>query len=310
MLLYGSDKPDIRYGLVSVDLSEVFGQTEFAVFRDVLGSGGAIRGIAVPNGAKYSRREIDELTEIAKSQGAKGLAWAAVEAEGMRSSFTRFLSEGERATMAERLGAGVGDLILLVADKGYVPSKALGAIRTEVARRESLADPDVLAYARVTEFPLVEWSETENRWDAVHHPFTMPLDEDLHLLDDNPGAVRAKAYDLVCNGWELGSGSIRIHRRDIQQKVFQLLGHSDESIETRFGHLLRAFQYGTPPHGGMAPGIDRTVAIFASEQNIREVIAFPKNQSAMDLLMGAPSLVSDAQLQELHIGLRLPPPAR
>jgi len=168
----------------------------------------------------------------------------------------------------------------------------------------------VLAFARITEFPLVEWSEAEGRWDAVHHPFTSPMDEDVALLDERPGDVRAKAYDLVCNGWELGSGSIRIHRRELQQKVFRLLGHDDESVEMRFGHLLRAFQYGTPPHGGMAPGIDRTVAILAGEQNIREVIAFPKNQSAADLLMGAPSPVSEAQLAELHIALREPPPSR
>jgi len=310
MEIYGTDKPDLRYGLASIDVSGIFGQTEFAVFRDALAGGAAIRGMAVPGGAKYSRREIDELTELAKGQGARGLAWAAIEADQMRSSFARFLSDGERAAMAERLGAGVGDLILLVADKGTVPSKALGAIRVDVARRENLADADTLAFARITEFPMVEWSEAENRWDAVHHPFTSPLDEDLHLLDENPGAMRAKAYDLVCNGWELGSGSIRIHRRDVQQKIFRLLGHDDESVEMRFGHLLRAFQYGTPPHGGMAPGIDRTVAIFAGEQNIREVIAFPKNQSAMDLLMGAPSPVAEDQLTDLHIALRLPPPPR
>jgi len=310
MSLYGSDKPDLRYGLASIDVSDIFGQTEFAVFRDVLGAGGQIRGFAVPGGAKYSRREIDELTELAKGQGAKGLAWAAIEADGLRSSFARFLTDGERAAMADRLKASTGDLILLVADKAPVPSKALGAVRVDVARRENLADPNVLAYARVTEFPLVEWSETENRWDAVHHPFTMPMDEDIDFLDSDPGKVRAKAYDLVCNGWELGSGSIRIHQRDIQEKVFKLLGHDAESVESRFGHLLRAFQYGTPPHGGMAPGIDRTVAIFASEQNIREVIAFPKNQSPMDLLMGAPSTVSEDQLKDLHIALRLPPPPR
>jgi aspartyl-tRNA synthetase len=310
MTLYGTDKPDLRYELASVDVSDIFGQTEFAVFRNALGAGGEIRGFAVPGGAKYSRREIDELTEIAKGQGAMGLAWAAIDADGLRSSFARFLSDGERAAMAERLGTNTGDLILLVAATSPVPSKALGALRIEVARRENLADPDMLAFARITEFPLVEWSEAEKRWDAVHHPFTMPMDEDIDLLDERPGEVRAKAYDLVCNGWELGSGSIRIHRRDIQEKVFALLGHDAESVEERFGHLLRAFQYGTPPHGGMAPGIDRTVAIFAGEQNIREVIAFPKNQSAADLLMNAPSTVSEQQLADLHIALRLPPPPR
>jgi aspartyl-tRNA synthetase len=306
MTRYGSDKPDLRYGLESVDLSDIFDETGFAVFNAVLGTGGRIRGMRLPGGAKYSRREIDELTEIAKSQGARGLAWAAVEPGNLRTSFARFLTEGEVHGMIERLEGQEGDLLLVVADAGYVPSKALGAIRVEVARRESLADPDMLAYARVTEFPLVEWDEEGQRWDAVHHPFTSPLDEDLPSLEADPGRVRAKAYDLVCNGWELGSGSIRIHRRDVQEKIFSLLGYDAAETEARFGHLLRAFQYGTPPHGGMAPGIDRTVAILAGEVNIREVIAFPKNQSAVDLLMNAPSPVSEQQLRDLHIGLRLP----
>ena len=304
MDLYGTDKPDLRYGLASVDLSDLFAETEFAVFRMALQSGGQIRGMRVPRGGRYSRREIDELTEIARGQGARGLAWAAVEPNELRSSFTRFLTEGEQAAMVERLEGQDGDLLLLVADQWPVPSRALGAIRVEVARRESLADPDLLAYARVTEFPLLEWKAEEGRWDAVHHVFTAPMDEDLALLDARAGEVRAKSYDLVCNGWELGSGSIRIHQRELQDRIFRLLGYGDADIEERFGHLLRAFQYGAPPHGGMAPGIDRTVAILAGEANIREVIAFPKNQSAMDLLMNAPSPVSDAQLGELHIALR------
>ena len=206
--------------------------------------------------------------------------------------------------MVDRLGAGEGDLVLAVADKMPGPSIALGAVRVDVARRESLADPGVLAYARITEFPLFEWNAGESRWDAMHHVFTAPMDEDLVLLDERTGDVRARHYDLVCNGWELGSGSIRIHQPDLQERIFRLLGYEDADIEARFGHLLRAFQYGAPPHGGMAPGIDRTVAILAGEVNIREVIAFPKNQSAADLLMNAPSPVSDAQLAELHIMLR------
>jgi aspartyl-tRNA synthetase len=308
MSTYGSDKPDLRYGLASVDLSDLFGQTEFAVFRDVLASGGKIRGMRVPGGAAYSRKQINELTEIAKGQKAKGLAWAAVEPGDLRSSFARFLSDGERAALVERTEAGEGDLILVVADQGWIPSVALGAVRTEVARRDNLADPDLLAFARITEFPLFEWDEEGQRWDAVHHPFTSPMDEDVPLLETDPGKVRAKAYDVVCNGWEMGGGSIRIHRRDLQEKMFGLLGHSPEAAEAQFGHLLRAFQYGTPPHGGIAFGIDRTVATFASETSIREVIAFPKNQSAADLLMGAPSPVADVQLRDLHIALRQPPP--
>ncbi len=303
MDLYGTDKPDLRYGLASIDLSDLFVETEFAVFRTALENSGQIRGMRVPGGAGYSRREIDELTEIARGQGARGLAWA-LEPGEPRSSFARFLTEGEQRAMIERLEGQEGDLLLLVADEWPVPSRALGAIRVEVARRESLADPDLLAYARVIEFPLFEWSKEEGRWDAMHHVFTAPMDEDLALLDEHAGEVRAKAYDLVCNGFELASGSIRIHQRELQERIFRLLGYGEADIEERFGHLLRAFQYGAPPHGGIAPGIDRTVAILAGEVNIREVIAFPKNQSAVDLLMNAPSPVSDAQLQELHIALR------
>jgi aspartyl-tRNA synthetase len=308
MALYGTDKPDLRYGLASVDLSPIFPQTEFGVFREALVRGGVVRGLRVPGGARYSRREIDELVELGRDQGARGVAWAILDPGELRSSFTRFLSAGEQTAMIETLEGRQGDLLLLVADAMPVPSRALGAIRIEVARRDELAPPDVLAYARITEFPLVEWSEQEHRWDAVHHPFTSPLDEDMALLEERPGEVRAKAYDLVCNGWELGSGSIRIHQRDTQQRVFRLLGYTDEQVEDRFGHLLRAFQHGTPPHGGMAPGIDRTVALFAGEQNIREVIAFPKNQAAVDLMMSAPAAVAEEQLDELHIALRLPEP--
>jgi aspartyl-tRNA synthetase len=301
---YGTDKPDLRYDLASLDLSDIFAETEFAVFRDVVASAGQVRGIRVTGGASYSRRAIDELTETAKKAGARGLAWATLDSGEMRSSFARFLTEGERVAMFDRLGAKEGDLVLAVADRMPEASVALGAVRVDVARRESLADPDVLAYARITEFPLFEWNAGESRWDAMHHVFTAPMEEDLALLDGRIGDVRARAYDLVCNGWELGSGSIRIHQPELQARIFQLLGYGDAEIEARFGHLLRAFQYGAPPHGGMAPGIDRTVAILAGEANIREVIAFPKNQSAADLLMGAPSPVTDDQLADLHIMLR------
>ncbi|MEA2641268.1 MAG: aspartyl-tRNA synthetase [Chloroflexota bacterium] len=305
---YGTDKPDLRYGMASEELSDVFGESEFAVFKNAIESGAVIRGICVPDGAKFSRRVIDELTEIAKGQGAKGLAWAALEPDGgVRSSFARFISPDEQSAMIERLGGTPGDLLLLVADAQPIPSKALGAVRIEVARRENLADPNVLAFARVTEMPLLEWEAEGNRWDAAHNPFSMPMDGDEELLDTDPAAARAKAYDIVCNGWELGSGSVRIHRRELQQRMFRMMGYSDEAIEERFGHMLRAFQYGAPPHGGMALGIDRIIAILADEVNIREVIAFPKNQSAVDLLMNAPSPVDESQLRDLHIALRLPP---
>jgi aspartyl-tRNA synthetase len=310
MARYGSDKPDLRYGLASEDLSDIFTETEFGVFKNALGRGAQIRGMRAPGGAAYSRRVIDELTEIAKGQGAAGLAWAAVEPGELRSSFARFLSEGERAAMLERLDARVSDLVLLVAETAPLPSLALGAIRTELAKREQLADPDTLAFARIVEFPLLEWSETNQRWDAMHHPFTSPMDEDLPLLEEQPGQVRAKAYDLVCNGWELGGGSIRIHRRDIQERMFRVLGYGAEEAEERFGHLLRAFQYGAPPHGGFAVGLDRVVAIFGDETNIREVMAFPKNQSAQDLLMGAPAPVEESQLRDLYIALVEPPAPR
>ncbi len=303
---YGSDKPDLRYGMASEDLSDIFAETDFGVFRNALARGAQIRGITVKGGASFSRRVIDEFTEIAKCQGAGGLAWAAVEPGELRSPFARFLTDGERAAMLERLDAHEGDLVLLVAETAPVPSLALGAIRAEVAKRENLADPNTLAFACVTEFPLLEWDEGNRRWDAVHHPFTSPMDEDLPILEERPGDVRAKAYDLVCNGWELGGGSIRIHRREVQERMFRLLGYGKEEAEERFGHLLRAFQYGAPPHGGFAVGLDRTVAIFADESNIREVMAFPKNQSAQDLLMGAPSPVAESQLKDLHIALVLP----
>jgi aspartyl-tRNA synthetase len=304
MARYGSDKPDLRYGMASVDLSSIFAETEFAVFRDAIAGGGQVRGMCVAGGASYSRRVIDELTEVAKKGGARGLAWAALDPGEIRSSFARFLSEGERAAMVERLGAREGDLVVAVADKMPTPSVALGAVRTDVARRDNLADPNVLAFARVTEFPLLEWDAAGNRWDAVHHPFTSPMEGDLSALEERPGEARARAYDIVCNGWELGGGSIRIHRRDVQERIFALLGYSAAEADERFGHLLHAFQYGAPPHGGVAFGLDRVAAIFADEASIRDVIAFPKNQSAADLLMGAPSAVTDDQLAELHIMLR------
>jgi aspartyl-tRNA synthetase len=298
---YGTDKPDLRFDVGIVDVTEAMGDTEFEVFRAAVGAGGCVRGIRAPGLAGYSRRQMDELTELARGRGAKGLAWAALEQDNVRSPFARFLSEGQMGALASALEAGTGDLLLLVADQPRVVADTLAALRDEIGRRADLVPPDLLAWAWVLDFPLFEWDVAAGRWDAAHHPFTAPLDEDIPLLATEPGKVRSKAYDVVCNGYELGSGSIRIHRRELQEAVFRVLGYDAAETEQRFGHLLRAFEYGAPPHGGIAPGIDRITMLLAGQSNIREVIAFPKNQSAVDLLFEAPSAVSEAQLRDLHL---------
>ena len=303
---YGSDKPDLRYGLELVELGDLFANSEFKVFRTALESGGRIKGLRVPGAAGYSRKQIDELTEIAKTGGAKGLAWAALPADGgeMRSSFAKFLSEGEIVAFVERMGGQAGDLLLVVADSASVVFAALDKLRRALAERLGLIDQSALQFLWIYDFPLVEWNEDEARWDAVHHPFTAPLDEDLALMSSDPGKVRAKAYDLVLNGYEAGGGSIRIHRREVQQQLFSLLGIDEETAQARFGHMLEAFEYGAPPHGGIVPGIDRIAMIFADEPTIREVMAFPKTQQASDLMLSAPSPVDERQLSDLHIKLR------
>jgi aspartyl-tRNA synthetase len=306
---YGSDKPDLRYDLPIVDVSDLVASSSFQVFSGAVERGGVVRGLRAPGAGSFTRRQIDELIEFAKANGARGLAWAALGTGELRSSFGKFLSEDEQQRLWQRLEAAEGDLVLLVADTVEVARASLGALRKDLAKRLDLIPSDVMAWAFVVDFPWFERDEASGRLTFMHHPFTMPHDDDLALLDTDPLRVRAKAYDVVANGEELASGSIRVHRADIQSRLFELLGYSPERIQSNFGHILRAFQYGAPPHGGIAPGIDRVVSMLADEDSIREVIPFPKNQSAQDLMMGAPTVVPPEQLQDLHIRVVEPAPA-
>ncbi len=300
---YGTDKPDLRFGVEISDLSDIAARSEFDVFRSALKEGGRVKGICAPGCAHYSRRQLDELAELVKAQGARGLVTLPLaKGEQAKSVAARFLSADQIGEMSRRLEAREGDLLLILADKPKVVEAALSALRIEVGRRLELADPNLLAFCFIVDYPLLEWSE-EGRWEPMHHPFTAPRDEDIPLLDTAPEKVHAKHYDLVCNGCELSSGSIRIHNRQLQEKVFHLLGYGKEEVRQRFGHLLEAFEYGAPPHGGIAPGIDRLVMLLAGEETIREVIPFPKNQSAQDVLFDAPADVSPEQLKELHLKL-------
>jgi len=298
---YGSDKPDLRFGLPLVDLSDLVAQSGFQVFASTVARGGQVKGVRAPGCAGYTRRQVDELTDWVKQQGAPGLTTIAVDAAGIKSPLAKYLTDAERDAILSRLEAGPGDLLLIVADTPQVVANALGGLRLEIARRLELADANLLAFAWVLDFPLLEWKEDEQRWEAVHHPFTSPKPEDAPLMDTEPGRVRANAYDLVCNGYEIGGGSIRIHRREMQEKMFALLKIRPEEQRARFGHMLDAFEFGAPPHGGIAPGIDRLVMLLAGESNIREVMAFPKTATAQDLMMQAPSPVDEAQLRELHL---------
>ena len=298
---YGSDKPDLRFGMQLMDVSDIFAKSDFRVFQSALEAGGVIKCIVAPDSANMSRKEVDELTEVAKSFGAKGLATLAVTAEGTKGTAAKFVKVEEVEAVKSKVGAKQGDLILFAADQRAIVNKVLGGLRLVFRDKLNLADKDVMAFAWVVDFPMFEWNEEEKKWDAAHHPFTMPKMEDLPKFETNPGEIFSDAYDMVCNGYEMASGSIRIHRRDIQTKIFQLLGLKDEEIQLKFGHMLEAFEYGAPPHGGVAPGIDRLVMLLADEQNIREVIAFPKNSSARDVMADAPSSVEPKQLKELHI---------
>ncbi|MBU0704342.1 MAG: aspartate--tRNA ligase [Chloroflexi bacterium] len=302
MSRFGTDRPDMRFGMELVDISDLVVECGFGIFSKTVAGGGQVRGIRAPGCGAYSRREIDELAALAQQEGARGLAWLALGQEGkMRSSFAKFLAEDETAGIVARMRAEPGDLLLFVADRAKVVNGALSSLRLELGDRLGMRDPKVLACCWVIEFPLFEWDEDERRWDPSHHLFTAPFEEDLPLLDTDPGAARGQQYDLVVNGEETGGGSIRIHQRQVQEKVFELIGLDVEVAQERFGHMLEAFEYGTPPHGGIAPGIDRLVMLLAGEPNIREVIAFPKTQQAADLMAGAPSLAESKQLEELHI---------
>ncbi len=304
MNYYGSDKPDIRFDMKLIDMSAVVAGSDFKVFNDVLASGGQVKAINVKGNAGIARRELDGLVEFVKIYGAKGLAWITMTPEGPKSPIAKFFSEEKLAAMLQHANAETGDLVMFVADKPAIVAAALGNLRLEMAKRLNLIDDNKLAFLWVVEFPMFEYDEEEKRYVAMHHPFTSPRDEDLHLLDVE-GAdltqMRAKAYDIILNGTEIGGGSIRIYRRDIQEKIFRCLGMTDEEARSKFTHLLDAFEYGTPPHGGIAFGLDRFIMLMAQRPSIRDVIAFPKTQSAGCLLTQAPSEVTDKQLRELHI---------
>ena len=299
---YGSDKPDLRFGMEITNLSDVVKECGFKVFTDAVANGGSVRGLCLEGGASMGRKDIDRLGEFVKTFKAKGLAWIQLKEEGVKSPIAKFFSEEELNKIIETMGAKTGDLILIVADKNSVVLKALGELRLELSRKFDLVkDKSEFNFTWITEFDLLEYDEEEGRYFAAHHPFTMPMDEDIQYLDTDPGRVRAKAYDLVLNGEELGGGSIRIHDTKLQEKMFEVLGFTQESAWERFGFLLEAFKFGPPPHGGLAFGLDRMIMFLAGTENIKDVITFPKNQNAFCYLTEAPNIVDEEQLKELGI---------
>ena len=299
---YGSDKPDIRFGMELCDVTEVVKGCEFAVFKGAIENGGSVRGINAKGQGSMPRKKIDKLVSFVKDYGAKGLAYIAIQEDGtVKSSFAKFMTEEEMAQLVRAMDGENGDLLLFAADKNKVVWDALGALRLELARSMELLDKSDYKFLWVTEFPLLEWSEEQNRYTAMHHPFTMPMEEDLEYIDSEPGRVRAKAYDIVLNGNEIGGGSVRIFNPEIQNKMFEVLGFTPEQAQEQFGFLLTAFRYGVPPHAGLAYGLDRLVMLMAKEDSIRDVIAFPKVKDASDLMTEAPTAVAKEQLEELGL---------
>jgi aspartyl-tRNA synthetase len=312
---FGSDKPDIRFGMELKDISTVVKDSEFVVFKSAIQNMGVVKGICVPGCAGYNKKQLEELTEMAKGSGAKGLvslAWQTDDPAGdidglslekVKSVATKYLSVDQLKEIARKFAAKPGDLILLAAGNTSLVNKVLDELRREMGRRLDLCDPNLMAFAFIVDFPLFEWSEERKAWESMHHPFTAPVEADMPLLGSDLGKVRARHYDIICNGFELSSGSIRIHNREMQQKIFDILGYEKEEIQNKFGNFLEAFEYGAPPHGGIAPGIDRFLMLLTNSKTIRDVIAFPKNQAAVDVMQDAPSGISSQQLEELHLSL-------
>jgi aspartyl-tRNA synthetase len=304
MSRYGVDKPDLRFGQPIVDLSPAAAGSAFALFTDALGSGGAVRGLVFPGGANASRKRLDDLAAAAREAGARGLVWIKRAAEGVQSPALKTLGEEKAVALLDAAGAATGDLLLIVADKPMTASVALGALRLRLSAEEGWSKGKPHAPLWVTDFPLFEWHEEDRRWYSSHHPFTAPALQDVDGLESDPGSARAQAYDLVIDGFEIGSGSIRIHEGKLQERIFRVLGIGDEEAELKFGFLLRAFRLGAPPHGGIALGLDRLTAIFAGQESLREVIAFPKTTSASDLMTGSPSPVDPVQLEQVSVKIR------
>ena len=301
---FGSDKPDIRFGMELVNVTETVKESEFVVFKNAIEAGGTVRGINAKGQGGMARKKIDKLVDFAKGYGAKGLAYIAIHEDGtVKSSFSKFMTEEETAALIKAMAGENGDLLLFAADKNKVVWDVLGALRLELARQMELLDKNEYKFLWITEFPLLEWSDEQNRFTAMHHPFTMPMEEDLQYIDSDPGRVRAKAYDIVLNGNEIGGGSVRIFNQEIQSKMFEVLGFTPEQAQEQFGFLLNAFKYGVPPHAGLAYGLDRLVMLMAKQDSIRDVIAFPKVKDASDLMTEAPERVDPKQLEELGLEL-------